>query len=145
MTSARPLPLANELTDDYWQGAREQRLVLRRCMDCGYYMHPPRPTCGRCQSERVEAAGVSGRGSVYSFSVMHRPGNPGFEEQLPYAVVIVELVEQPGLITVGNLLDCPPAEIQIGMQVEVAFEAVTEAITLPQWRPMRSTEGGKQP
>jgi uncharacterized OB-fold protein len=68
---------------------------------------------------------------------MRSPGNPGFEDRLPYAVLVVELDEETGLFTVGNLLDCPIDEIDIGMRLEVAWEELTGDITLPQWR--RST------
>ena len=137
MSYTKPLPVPDEFSSDYWEGAREHRLVLKRCADCAFYIHPPRPTCPRCQSERVEPAEVSGKGAVYSFSIMYNRGNPGFDDdELPYAVVTVELAEQPGLITVGNLLDCPPSDTTIGMPVEVTFQEATPEITLPQWRPL---------
>jgi uncharacterized OB-fold protein len=65
---------------------------------------------------------------------MHSPGNPGFDDRLPYAVLIVELDEQSGLLTIGNLVDCPFEDIEIGMRLEVAWERLTDDITLPQWR-----------
>jgi hypothetical protein len=68
---------------------------------------------------------------------MRSSGNPGFEDRLPYAVLVVELAEEAGLFTVGNLLDCPLDDIDIGMRLEVAWEELTDDITLPQWR--RST------
>jgi uncharacterized OB-fold protein len=64
---------------------------------------------------------------------MHLPGVPGFEP--PFAVAVVELDEQPGLLTVGNVLHCDPADIVVGMPVEVTFEALDDAVTLPQWQP----------
>ena len=133
MTSERPLPVRDTVNAAYWDGAREQRLVLMRCTDFGFWIHPPRPMCPHCQSERVEAAEASGKGVIYSFSVMRRPGNPGFDDRLPFAVVVVELAEQTGLFTIGNVLDCPLEEIAIGMPVEVTYEVVGE-VTLPQWR-----------
>ena len=66
-----------------------------------------------------------------------QPRQPGFDDDLPYAVLVVELAEQAGLITVGNLRECAPDQIRIGMPVEVVFEAVTDEVTLPQWRPPR--------
>jgi uncharacterized OB-fold protein len=65
---------------------------------------------------------------------MHSGGNPGFEEKIPYAVLVVELEEQASLLTIGNLLDGDPSELTIGAQVEVCFERVTDEVTLPQWR-----------
>jgi uncharacterized OB-fold protein len=85
----------------------------------------------------MRPAPVSGKGTIYSYSIMHQVGNPGFEKELPYAVVIVELAEQKGLYTVSNLRDCPIGQIRIGMPVEVLFEDVTPEVTLPQFRPAK--------
>lgn len=142
MTAARPLPVIDEVNAPYWEGARQHRLVLLRCQDCQKYIHPPRPACPRCQSERVAPGEVSGKGAVYSFSIMRRGGNPGFEEKVPFAVVVVELAEEPGLITIGNMPGTPLEEIAIGMPVEVTFEEVSAEVTLPQWRPRASATGG---
>lgn len=127
------LPEIEPSSRAYWEGARENRLVIQYCGECSLFVHPPRATCPQCQGERLEGRTVSGEGTVYTYSIMHYPGNPGFD-QLPYAVVIVELREQEGLFTVGNLLDVPPGEIEIGMAVRVEFEILTPEITLPQWR-----------
>jgi hypothetical protein len=70
---------------------------------------------------------------VHSFSIMHLPGVPGFEP--PFAVAVVELEEQAGLITVGNVLDCALEDLRVGMPVVVTFEDLNDAVTLPQWRP----------
>lgn len=64
---------------------------------------------------------------------MRTKGNPGWDHKLPYAVVVVELDEQKGLITIGNI-DCPIEAIDIGMPVEVTFEKINDEVTLPQWR-----------
>ena len=133
MTSERPLPVRDAVNAAYWDGAREHRLMLLRCTDCEFWIHPPRPTCPHCQSEQVEATQASGKGVIYSFSIMHRAGNPGFDEQVPFAVVVVELAEQAGLITIGNMPDCPMEEIEIGMAVQVTYEDLGE-VTLPQWQ-----------
>lgn len=129
---ARPVPVPDEITAAYWAGAREGRLMITRCSQCRKYVHPPQATCPHCQGESLVPDEVSGMGQVYSFSVMHLPGVPGFEP--PFAVAVVELVEQEGLLTVGNVLDCDPAELAIGLPVKVTYEAVSESISLPQWR-----------
>ncbi len=135
----RLLPEIDEVNRFYWEAAREHRLMLLRCPECSTWVHPPRPTCPRCQSERLDPTPASGRGEVYTWSVMRSRGNPGFDHKIPYAVVVVELAEQPKLFTVGNI-DCPLEEIEIGLPVEVTFETVTDEITLPQWRPARAED-----
>jgi uncharacterized OB-fold protein len=134
MTTERYLPVRDEMNAQYWDGAREHRLVLLQCPDCKQLVHPPRPSCPHCRSEELTPAEVSGMGTVYSWSVMHSPGNPGFDDVLPYAVLVVELDEQQGLFTIGNIVDCPLEAIRIGMPVEVTYEKVTDEVTLPQWR-----------
>jgi uncharacterized OB-fold protein len=133
----KPVPVPNMWTKAYWDGAREHKLLITRCAKCGRYTHPPLQACPQCGSEEMRPAPVSGKGTIYSYSIMHQVGNPGFEKELPYAVVIVELAEQKGLYTVSNLRDCPIGQIRIGMPVEVLFEDVTPEVTLPQFRPAK--------
>jgi len=131
--TTRPRPILDAVNAAYWEAAREHRFVLIRCDACGKYVHPPRPACPRCQSESLVPTEVSGNGTVYSFGVMHRGGNPGFDEKVPFAVVVVELDEEERLLTVGNMPDCPVDDIEIGMRVTVTFEDLDDEITLPQW------------
>ncbi|GAA1845703.1 Zn-ribbon domain-containing OB-fold protein [Actinomadura bangladeshensis] len=129
---SRPVPVPDDASAAYWAGAQEHRLVIMRCRDCAFYVHPPRAVCPRCQQETLVGEEVSGRGTVYSYHVMHLPGVPGFTP--PYAVAVVELAEQPGLFAVGNVLDCPPEEIVTGMRVRVTFEELPDSdMALPQW------------
>jgi uncharacterized OB-fold protein len=122
-------------TAAYWEGAARHQLLIVRCAACGFFIHPPRQMCPRCLSEAVRPVTVSGRGRVYSYSIMHNRGNPGFDEALPYAVVVVELDEQPGLFMISNLLNCPLDQITIGMAVRVVFERAASGVTLPQFEP----------
>jgi uncharacterized OB-fold protein len=129
---ARPVPVSDAASASYWEGARLGKLMIARCAECSFYIHPPRSTCPRCEHEEVVAHEVSGRGRIYTFSVMHLPGVPGFTP--PYAVAVIELAEQAGLFAVGNVLDCEPEELAIDAPVRVAFEQVSDTVTLPQWR-----------
>jgi len=133
----RPLPVRDELNRYYWDGAQAQQLVIMRCSHCDRYVHPPRELCPGCHGDEFEPTAMSGRGTLYSWSVMHSGGNPGFEEKIPYAVLVVELEEQPRLITIGNLVGADPSELAIGAPLEVCFEQVTDEVTLPQWRVAR--------
>jgi uncharacterized OB-fold protein len=135
----RPLPVRDERNKYYWDGAREGKLVLLQCTGCATFVHPPtRAMCPSCRSEELKPTEVSGRGTVYSWSIMHSGGNPGFEDRIPYAVLVVELAEQSGLITIGNLDGIAPADLAIGEPVEVTFEKINDDVTLPQWKLARS-------
>ena len=132
----RPLPVADDLSQPFWEAAKQQRLVVQRCRECGYFNHPPRPACDACQSQQLQFEPVSGQGTIYSFTVMHQPNIAGFEDQIPYINILVELEEQPLLFMVSNLPASDLDKIKIGGQVEVYFEEVDPDTTLPQFRPV---------
>jgi len=129
---SKPLPHMTQETREFWEGCKRHELLIQRCKDCGTYRHYPRPMCPNCGSWNVEWIKVSGEGKVYTYIVAHRPFHPAFFGDVPYAVVIVELEE--GVRMVSNLVDCKPQDIYIGMPVEVAFDDVTEEVTLPRFR-----------
>ena len=130
----RPLPLPDDDTRPFWEHCRRHELRMQRCGDCGALRFTPRPLCPRCLSGACEWVPVSGRGTIASRVVVHPPVLPAFADRVPYAVVLVELAEDPTLRMVGNVLDAAPDEVEIGRPVEVAFEELTEEITLPQWK-----------
>ncbi len=129
-----PLPVPDEDTKPFWEGCRRGELLMQRCAECGHFRFTPRPLCPRCRSDRCEWVPVSGRGTVYSKVVCHPPVLPAFAERVPYAVVLVELLEHPSLRLLGNVLDAPPEAVRIGARVRVAFQEIDDEIALPQWR-----------
>lgn len=132
-----PLPVPDLATEPYWAAAREGRLAIQRCGGCRRYHHPPGAICTACGSEEMAFEDVSGRGTVYAFSVMHDRRVYGFEDRVPYVNLVVELVEQPLLTVVSNLVEGGAQDVRIGMPVEVVFERLTDEVTLPQFRPAR--------
>ena len=132
--SARLIPPTSELTQPYWDAARRQELVIQRCDGCEHWLFPPRAHCPACGSGRLVWRPVSGRGSVYSFTVAHRPPHPVFAEQCPLTIAIVELEEGPRMMT--NISGCEPGQVKVGMSVAVAFEAIDDSdILLPVFTP----------
>jgi uncharacterized OB-fold protein len=131
----RPLPLPDDDSALYWAAAARGELAMQRCAACRAFRFPPRAGCARCGSDRSEWVPVSGQGTVASFVVVHPPVLPAFAECVPFAIVLVELAEDPQLRVVGNLSDVAPADVRIGMPVAVAFEPLEEDVVLPQWRP----------
>ncbi len=132
--SPKPLPAIDELTKPFWQAAVQHQLVVQCCQECNYFNHPPRPLCDACLSQRLEFVPVSGRGAVYSYTVMHQPNIAGFEKEVPYINVLVELDEQPRLFMVSYLPISEREKLRIGGRVEVTFEKIDDEITLPQFR-----------
>ena len=139
-TGSRPLPPVDDDTRAYWAGLARGELLLQHCRDCGHVQFYQRQLCGRCLGPHVEHRAASGRGTVYSFSTVHRPPSPEFKDDVPYTVALVELAEGPRLIS--TLVDCPPASARIGLPVEIVFDRVTDEITLPRFRPAPGTAGG---
>ncbi|MEU7061048.1 OB-fold domain-containing protein [Streptomyces sp. NPDC046197] len=121
----------------FWQYAARGELRVQACADCGELRFPPRPCCPHCQSFASEWRRVAGHGRIWSYVVPHPPLLPGYAEQAPYNVVVVELVEAPRIRLVGNVVagpgapldSVPPDRIRIGARVQVVFGEAG----LPQW------------
>ena len=136
MSDARekPRPLIDDLTRPFWDAATEYRLVIQRCQDCRHFNHPPRPVCQACHSETLTFEQVSGRGTIYSFSVMYQPNVAGFGDELPYLNILIELEEQPQLFLVSYLPEAQREQVRVGGEVEVYFADVDAELTLPKFR-----------
>ncbi len=130
----KPLPQPTPETQPFWDGTKAGELRLQRCDACGNVIFPPRAFCPKCASRSVSWFKASGRGKLWSYVINHRPA-PGFEQDGPYAIAVVKLDEGPNLMT--NIVDCPqtPEALQLDMPVEVVFDAVSDAISLPKFRP----------
>lgn len=126
-----PLPRPTPLSAPHWQGCQEGEFRVQRCGDCDNWIFIPQPVCSRCFSEALHWTPTSGRGTVYSYTVVHRPQRPRF--RVPYVVAIVEFEE--GFYVLTNLIDVDPDAVRIGMPVEVSFVERSETITLPYFRP----------
>jgi uncharacterized protein len=127
------LPTPDEATEPYWAATRDGELLFKRCADCGRPHFYPRPFCPFCWSESVSWEKASGRGTVYTFSVVHVNDLPPFPARVPYVAAIVDLDEGPRVMT--NIVDCAHDAVRIGMPVAAVFEAETDRITLARFRP----------
>jgi len=120
-TMPKPAPAPDGFSEEYWAGANRGQLVIQKCADCGHLQHPPMPVCSACLSSDFDYVPVSGRGTVYSYTVTSHVVVPGFEEDAPYVVALVELADQPGLRVLANVRGVEPDKVQGGMPVTVAF------------------------
>jgi uncharacterized OB-fold protein len=128
----RVLPTTEEPSEFFWTSGADGCLRFLRCSGCSYFVHPPAPYCPSCGGRDCAPAVVSGRGTVYSFTVNHQPwdGSPD-----PYIIAVVEMDEQPGLRLMTNVIDIATDDIRIGMPVEVAFEH-HDRVHIPLFRPV---------
>jgi len=129
----KPLPEPTPESEPFWEACRRHELLLQRCNRCESVWFPPSAVCPGCLSEAWSWTRTSGRGTVYSFVVFHRLYHPGFADDLPYVVAVVELEEGPRLPTA--LVGVASADVRCDMAVEVVFEDVNETFTLPKFRP----------
>jgi len=128
----KPLPALDGLAGEFYRWGAQGELRFQRCSGCGRYRHVPREMCAHCGSPKWVWERSSGRGKVFSWTVVERPLHPAFAGDAPYAPVIVELDE--GVRMLSRVLDCAPDELSIGMAVEVAFSRVTDELYLPCFR-----------
>lgn len=133
--SSRLAPSTSPDTQFFWDGLKQGRLLIQRCDECGALRHPPRPMCPACTSLVWATIDSAGRGTVHSFVVPQHPPDPFIEG--PYVVALVELAEGPRLIT--NLCQVDPAEVRIGLAVEVLYETFDGDVVLHQFRPVATT------
>ncbi|GAA2447700.1 hypothetical protein GCM10010191_76220 [Actinomadura vinacea] len=131
MDQPRPVPAPNPRTEPYWAACGRGELALQRCAGCARYVHFPEPACPYCGGTDLPYETVGGRGTVHTFSVVHRSFLPGFEP--PYVVAWIDLPE--GARVFGDVTGCPPETVRIGMAVEVCFDDLEDFGPIPHWRP----------
>ena len=134
---SKPLPAITTEAKPFWEAAAQQKLMIQRCRDCHAWVWTPRPSCNECGSEKIEWTQMSGKGEVYSFTVIRqvvgRAASKSFEPDIPYVIAWVDLDEGPRLIT--NVIGCPVEAVKLGMKVTVQFEKASEKVWLPKFKP----------
>ncbi len=130
---AKPLPIPSELAQPFWDALRRNELHLQRCDSCGFFNHPPRICCPQCHGHALTWTKVEPRGTVYSYTIVHRPPVPAFKADVPYAAALVEIVGTNAKL-LSNLI-APLDQLRIGMPVEVVFDPVNSNISLFRFRP----------
>ena len=128
----KPLPVLEGFAKEFYEGCQRGELLFQCCGTCGTWRHVPRELCADCGSWEWAWKASSGRGKVFTWTVIARPLHPAFAEDVPLAAVVVELEE--GVRLLSHVVDCPPEELEMEMPVEVSFDSVTEDVTLPRFR-----------
>lgn len=131
---AKPVPIVQPWAQPFWDAAREHRLVLQHCADCDRPIHYPRVACPHCGSARVGWRPASGRGTVYSYTVVVNNAPSAFLADMPYVVAVIELAE--GVRMLSNIVGCDPEDLVCDMPVEVVFEELNDEFTLPKFKPL---------
>jgi uncharacterized OB-fold protein len=129
----KPLPAPTEENGPYIEGLAAHELRIQRCAACRQYRYPAAMFCPNCLSDEAAWETVSGRGTIYSFIIIHQLYHPGFKEDLPYSVAVVELEEGPRVT--ANVVGCPNEMLKIGMPVEPDFLDAGDGAVVMRFRP----------
>ena len=129
----KPLPVVTDENRPFWEGCRQGKLLLQYCDQCHRHQFYPRLYCMQCGSDKLQWAEASGRGRIYSYTIIHRNKTPEFVQDVPYNVAIIQLDEGPRMI--ANLVDCPTDGAHIDLPVVAVYDDVTPEVTLVKFRP----------
>jgi uncharacterized OB-fold protein len=134
MSEQKPLPRITRDNRPFWEACRRHRLELPYCGDCGKPHLPPGPVCPFCFSSGIEWRAASGRGTISSWTIVHKEWFPAFRSHIPYNVVQVALEEGPRLT--ANVIGTANVLLRVGLRVEAVFDDVAADLTLLRFRPV---------
>jgi uncharacterized OB-fold protein len=130
--AGRPRPDPDQLSAQFFAAADAGELRYQECPSCGHRQFYPRLLCTECGGE-PEWRTASGRGSVHTFTVVRQSLMAPFDGLAPYVIAMVELDEGPKMM--GNVTDCDPVDVHIGMAVSAYAVRVEDGVSVPFWRP----------
>ncbi|MGE4606276.1 MAG: Zn-ribbon domain-containing OB-fold protein [Myxococcota bacterium] len=130
-----PQPMADNDSVPWWQAAAEHRLLVQRCIDCSHQRLPAAPICPSCRSDAADWQEVSGRGELYTYTIVHRPIAAG--QELPFVIAVIELDGAEGVRLISNLVETALEDLKIGMPVEVVWEDMSPDLSIPRFRALR--------
>ena len=119
MGVSRPLPRLDTDNRSFWTGGAAGQLLIMRCSECSSFIHPPRPVCRVCLSDRVAPHAVAGTGVVDTFTVNYQAWYPGLE--VPFVIARVAIDGAPGVYLTTNIVHCAVDEVEVGDRVQVTF------------------------
>lgn len=127
----KPLPLVDSFNKPFWDAAAGHVLKVQKCGNCGRHQYPALALCPDCSSE-LGWVKASGRGELYTYTIIRRVLNPAFEQEVPYNVSIVRLEEGP--LMLSNVVGVENDDLEIGLPLEVVFEDVADQVAVPKFK-----------
>lgn len=118
----------------FWDSCGRHCMELQRCPDCGHWRYYPSPVCPECHRLGGDWQPVGGYGTLFTYSVLHRPPSSFWAARVPYVYGVVELDEGPMMPT--NIVGVDPVQVRIGMRVHVGYEDVGDGLALPLFAPL---------
>lgn len=126
------LPSRSPETENFWDACNRNVFLVQRCRRCQQTQYHYRAVCAHCWSSDLEDLEATGRGTVWTYSVVRRNRSPVFAEKVPYVVALIQLEE--GVSVFGNVVDCDPEEVEIGRDVTLAFAIAEDGQHIPVFR-----------
>ncbi len=127
-------PTMDQWTKPFWDAAARKTLTAPKCRSCGAFRMPPTPFCPECLSQEIDWPELSGKGAIYSYSIVARAIMPGMEDCLPYVPALVELPDAGGVRLITNIVGVPVDRVRIGANVRVVWETRrTDGVTVPRF------------
>lgn len=139
---SKPLPVITDLTRPFWTAAKNGKLVLQKCQRCPTFNFHPKPWCIECGSRELTWTTAKPSGTVYSHTVSHTVAmnSPAWAGEMPLIMCLIDLDD--GARMYGQVTDCRPDDIRIGMRVDVHFEDISEEAGIPKFRPAKLAATG---
>src|SRR5712691_7222514 len=128
----KPLPIVTDENRPFWEGCRQGKLLLQYCEQCQRHQFYPRLYCMHCGSTELHWVEASGRGVIYSYTIIHRNKSPEFMQDTPYNVAIVQLEEGPRMMS--NIVEITASDLRVGLPVTIIFDPVTVEISVPRFK-----------
>jgi uncharacterized OB-fold protein len=117
-----PLPQPDAVSEPFWAGCAERRLLVQHCLECGDFHSPPRLLCRNCRGSEFEWRESEGRGRIYTYTIAHHPGSPALRDDVPYVVVVVQLDDCGGARLISNLIGENAAEVAVDQPVRLRWD-----------------------
>jgi len=130
-----PVPVADALTADFWEGCAARELRIQKCANCGTHRHIPKPICSRCRSFDSTWDVSRGDGHIFSYIVVHHSVHPATEAVVPYNVSVIELEDCGGVLVTSNVIDCSNDDLYVGMPVRLVWEQAGPELSLYRFAP----------
>ncbi len=130
----KPVPVVSAWARPFWDAAKEERLVIQKCGTCGRHVFYPRIACPHCSADNLDWVEASGKGTVYSYTVVQANAPSAFLADIPFVVAVIRLEE--GVQMLSNVIACDPDNVECDMPVEVAFEKLNDEFALPKFKPV---------
>jgi len=132
----KPVPVVNPWAKPFWEATNKKKLVYQHCNSCNKNIFYPRIACPSCFSDDLKWVEASGKGKVYTYTVVESNAPSAFVDDMPYVVAIIKLDE--GIQLLSNIVGCDPHHVACEMRVEVVFERINDEFVLPKFRPEKA-------